>query len=92
MDVETTLETNAQFAETGKPGVRALDYPTMSAEPILAFHATTSNSSRDAALPQVTTAASKVITLIRMQFAWAFAGLAIQARHRRNGKRSAIPP
>ncbi len=85
MNVETTLETNAQFAETGKPGMRALDYPAMSAKPLLTFHSTASNAGRDAALPQVTTAACKVITFVRMHLARAFAWLSVQARHRRNG-------
>ena len=66
MNVETTLETNAQFAETGKPGMRALDYPAIPAEPLLTFHATAGDAGRDAALPQVTTAACKVIAFVRM--------------------------
>lgn len=41
MNVETTLETNAQFAETGKPGMRTLDLPAMPSEPLPAFHTAT---------------------------------------------------
>ncbi|AJY10750.1 hypothetical protein BDAG_03705 [Burkholderia dolosa AU0158] len=85
MNVETTLESNARFAETGKPGVRALDYPAMPSEPLFAFHTTTSDTGRDATLLQVTPTASKVIAPVRMQFARAFAGLAIQSRHCGNG-------
>ncbi|PXW28331.1 hypothetical protein SAMN05445871_3952 [Paraburkholderia caballeronis] len=81
MNVETTLETNAQFAETGKPGVGALDHPAMSPELLLAFYTATRDTGRDATLSQVTPTASKVITLVRMQFARALTGLAIQARH-----------
>jgi hypothetical protein len=49
MNVETTLETNAQFAETGKPGMHALDSPAIPAEPLLTFHTATRNTCRDAA-------------------------------------------
>ncbi len=35
MDIETTFEANAQLAEPGKPGVRALDNPTMFAEVVV---------------------------------------------------------
>jgi hypothetical protein len=85
MNVETTLESNAQFAETSKPGMRALDDPAMPSEPLLAFHTATSDTGRDATLLQVTPTASKVVALVRMQFARTFAGLTIQARHGRNG-------
>ena len=61
MNVETTLESNAQFAETSKPGIRALDDPAMPSEPLLAFHTATSDTSRDAELLQVTPTASKCI-------------------------------
>jgi hypothetical protein len=37
MNVETTLETDAQFAETGKPGMRALNHPAMPPKLLLAF-------------------------------------------------------
>ncbi|SDC74561.1 hypothetical protein SAMN05421548_11012 [Paraburkholderia lycopersici] len=90
MNVETTLETNAQFAETGKPGMRELDYPAIPAEPLLTFHATAGDTGRDAALPQVTTAACKVIAFVRMQLARTFAGLSVQARYRRNGIKRAL--
>jgi hypothetical protein len=54
MNVEAPLETNAQFAEGGKPGMRALDHPAMPSEPLLAFHAATGDTCRYAALLQVT--------------------------------------
>ncbi len=85
MDVETTLETNSQFAETGEPGMRALDHPAMPSEPLLAFHCAPGDTGRDTALLQVTTTACEVIAFVCMQLAGAFARLAIQARHRRNG-------
>lgn len=85
MNVETPFETNAQFAETGKLGVRALDHPAMPSEPFLAFDTATGDTCRDAALPQVPPTARKVMALVRMQLAWAFTGLAIETRHCRNG-------
>lgn len=84
MNVETTLETNAQFAETGKPGMRALDHPAMPSELLFTFYAAPRDTGLDATLPQVMPTAGKVIALVCMQLAWTFAGLAVQARHRRN--------
>ncbi len=85
MNVETPFKTNAQFAETGEPGMRALDYPPMPPEAFLAFYTATGNAGRDAALLQVTPTADKIVALVRMQLARAFARLAIQARDCRNG-------
>ncbi|MGF6978182.1 hypothetical protein QFZ94_006697 [Paraburkholderia sp. JPY465] len=85
MNVETPFETNAQFAETGKPCMRALDHPAMPPEPLLAFHAATGNTGRDSALLRVTPTAGKVIARVRTQLARAFAGLAIKIRDCRNG-------
>lgn len=82
MNVEPALEADAQLAETGNPGVDAFDNPTMPPEPLLAFHPTTRNTCCDAALPQILPAASKVVALVRVQFAGAFAWLAWQARYR----------
>ncbi|SMG61197.1 hypothetical protein SAMN06265784_12018 [Paraburkholderia susongensis] len=83
MNVETPLETNAQFAETGKPGVRALDHPAMPSQPFLAFYSAPGNARRNPSLFQVPPAAGKVRTLVRMQFVRAFAGLALQTWHHR---------
>ncbi len=74
MNVETTLESNAQLAETGKPGMRALDYPAMPSALFLVFHTATSDTSRDGTLLQVTPTASKVVALVGMQFARALRG------------------
>jgi hypothetical protein len=85
MNFERTLETNAEFAETGKPGMRALDNPAMPSKSLLALYPLAGNTSRGAALLQVTPTAGKVVALVRMEFARAFAGLAIQSRHLRDG-------
>lgn len=84
MNVETTLKADAQFAEASKPGMRALDHPAMPPEPLLVLYASTGDTCRNATLSQVTPAASKVITLVRVQFTRVVAALAIQARHCRN--------
>jgi hypothetical protein len=85
MNVETTLETNAQFAESGEPGMCALDDPAMLSKSLLAHYAFAGDTSRNSALLQVAPAPGKVIILVSMQFARAFARLAIQSRHRRDG-------
>lgn len=85
MNVETTLETNAQFAESGEPGIRALDNPAMPSKSLLVFYTSADDTSRDSALLQVASAPGKIIAFVRMQFARAFAGLAIQSRHRPDG-------
>jgi hypothetical protein len=90
MNVETTLETHAQFAETGKPDVRALDHPAMPPELLLAFYIATRDTGRDATPSQVTPTAGKVITPVRMQFARALTGPAIQARHCCNRSSSTV--
>jgi hypothetical protein len=83
MNIETPLKANTQFAEAGKPGVRALDHPAMPSQPFLAFYSAPSNARRNPSLFQVLPAAGKVIALVRMPFVRAFAGLALQTRHRR---------
>src|ERR1700754_4047832 len=56
----------------------------MSSELLFIFYASPRDTGLDATLAQVTPAAGKVIALVRMQLARTFAGLAVQARHRRN--------
>ncbi len=85
MNIKSALKANTQFAETRKPCIRALDDPPMSSEPLAAFHAATGDTGLDATLLQITPAASEVMALVCMQLARTFAGLAAQARHRRDG-------
>lgn len=85
MNVKTTFETDAQFAETSKPGMSALNYPAVPPKLLLAFYAAPRDTSGDATLAQITPTARKIVSLVRMQLTRALAGLAIQARHRRNG-------
>jgi hypothetical protein len=53
MNVATTLEANAQFAEIGEPGMRTLDSPAMSSESLLASYCATGDTCRDAVLGEV---------------------------------------
>ncbi|BCM09320.1 hypothetical protein MAFF301069_35840 (plasmid) [Ralstonia pseudosolanacearum] len=51
MSIKRALETNAQLAEAGKPGMRALDNPAMLAEPVVLLDATASDPGSHAPLP-----------------------------------------
>ncbi len=51
MRIKRALETNAQHAEAGKPGMRALDNPAMLAEPVVLLDATASDPGSHAPLP-----------------------------------------
>ncbi len=73
MNVQTPLKADVQLAKTGKPGVRTLDYPAMPCEPLTLFYAATGDACSDCALLQIASAASKVVALVRMQCARAFA-------------------
>jgi hypothetical protein len=85
MNIKATLEANAQFAETGKPGMRALDDPAMSAKTFFAVDTASRNSRRNAWLFQVAAAAGKVVALVGMQLVRTLARLTIQPGHGRYG-------
>ncbi len=68
MNVDAALETSTQLAEGGQPGVRALDHPAMTPEPVVAFDDAPGNTRGDPQLAQVKAAASIVIALVGMQF------------------------
>lgn len=65
--------------------MRVLDAPPMPSEPHVAVHAAACEAGRDATLLQATPIASNVVVLVRIRFAQAFAGPAIQARYCGNG-------
>lgn len=85
MNIEAALEANPELAETSKPGMCALDDPTMTPEPLTAFDTTAANTGLDAALSQIAPATSEVIPFVGVQFARPLARLPVQARYRRNG-------
>ena len=53
MSQKRTLETSAQLAEAGKPGMDAFGDPTILAEPVVLLDATASNPGSDAPLAQL---------------------------------------
>jgi hypothetical protein len=61
MNVEMTLETNAQFAECGKPGMCTLDDQAMPSRSLLVFYTSAGDTNRDSALLQVAPAQAKFI-------------------------------
>lgn len=81
MDIEAAFETNAQLAKGGKPGMRALHNPAVLAEAVVLLDAATSNSWLDAALAQMLTTPSEVITLVGMEFVWTASRSTGQACH-----------
>jgi len=85
MDVGTALESNAQLAKGTQPGMRALDDPAMTPEPIIALDAAPSNACRDAQPAQVGSATRKVVPLVRMQLARPAPGPAALTAHPRQG-------
>lgn len=50
MNVDAALKASTQLAEGSQPGVRALDHPAMTPEPIIALDAAPGNTRRDAQL------------------------------------------
>ncbi len=77
MDIEATLEANAQLAERGKPGMRALHNPAMFAEVVFLLDATVGDSWADASLAQMPTTPCEVIPLVGVELvraAWRSAG------------------
>lgn len=66
MNVDAALEASTQLAEGSQPGVRALDHPAMTPEPVIALDTTPGNTRRDAQLAQVGAATRKVIALVGM--------------------------
>ncbi|SIT79628.1 hypothetical protein SAMN04487768_0292 [Burkholderia sp. b13] len=90
MNVQTPLKADAQLTQTGKLGVRALDYPAMPSEPLALFYAAPGDACSDCALLQIASAAGKVVALVRMQPARTFARRTAQARHGRGGIKGAL--
>ncbi|CAH0443235.1 hypothetical protein LMG9673_03960 [Ralstonia pseudosolanacearum] len=85
MSIERTLETNAQLAEAGKPGMRALDNPAMPAEPVVLLDAAASDPGADASLAQVLPTACEVVSLIRVKLVGAASRAATESRHAWDG-------
>jgi len=63
------LETDAQLAEAGEPGMGSLDRPAMPAQAVAAFDAFAGNACRHASLSQVTTAPRVIVALVGVELA-----------------------
>ncbi len=85
MNIEASFEANSKLAESGEPGMRTLDDPTMPAQPFAAFDTAACDTSLDAALSQITSATPEVIPFVSVQFARALAWRTVQPGYRRNG-------
>ena len=85
MNVDVALEASTQLAKGSQPGVRALDDPAMTTEPVIALDTTPGNTRRDAQLAQVGAATRKVIALVGMQLVRPSPGPTAIAAHRRQG-------
>ncbi len=85
MNIQVPFEANSKLAESGEPGMRTLDDPTMPPQPFAALDTAACDTGLDAALSQITSATSEVMPFVSVQFARALARLTVQARYRRNG-------
>ncbi len=85
MNIETPFEANSKLAESGEPGMCALDDPTMPSQPFATFDTTPGDTGLDAALFQITSTTRKVIPFVSVQFGRPLARLTIQPRYGRNG-------
>ena len=82
MRLQAALEADAQFAESCKPGMRALDYPAVAPQSFAALYPPAGNASLNPTALQIAPAALKVIALVRMQLVRALSRSAAQARYR----------
>ncbi|GLZ23281.1 hypothetical protein Bpla01_68090 [Burkholderia plantarii] len=65
MNIEAALEANPELSESGEPGKRAFDHPTMPPKAIATFDATTRDMGLDAALSQITSTACSLVGRLR---------------------------
>ncbi len=85
MNIESSFEADAQLAEAGKPGMRALDNPTMPPQPLLAFNADTGDAGSHTSMLQTAPASAAVVSLVGMQIVGPLARASIQPTNRRDG-------
>ncbi len=85
VSLKRTLETNAQLAESSKPGMGAFDHPAMLAEPVVLLDATASDPGSHAPLAQMPAASREVVSLIRVKLVGAASRAAIESWHARDG-------
>lgn len=67
MNIDASLETGAQLAKRGQPGMRALDDPAMASKPVIALDAFASDAILDTTQLEMGAATRIVVALIGMQ-------------------------
>ena len=67
MNINAAFVPDSQVPETPQPSQRALHYPPVFAEPLAAFHSTSSYARSDAPLSECSSASFKVVPFVRMQ-------------------------
>ncbi len=84
MDIEPSFETNAYLSKAGKPSVRALNHPPVTAQALPALDALAGDPGPYAAPLQILPASAAVVSLVGMQLVGALTRPAIQATYRGN--------
>jgi len=70
MDIDSTFESDAQFAHACEPRVSALHDPAMAPQPVVALDPLARDAWRDAPLLEVMVATVDVVGLVSVQLAW----------------------
>ncbi len=81
MDIEPSFETNAYLSKAGKPSVRALNHPPVTAQALPALDALAGDPGPYAAPLQILPASAAVVSLVGMQLVGALTRPAIQATY-----------
>jgi len=84
MNVESSLETDAQLAGPCEPCVGSLNHPTIAAEALLALDALADKMCGDTAFSHVIAAARMIVAFVRVQPAGSLPWPSIQPRCRRD--------
>ncbi len=84
MDIEPSFETNAYLSKAGKPSVRALNHPPVTAQALPALDALAGDPGPYAAPLQILPTSAAVVSLVGMQLVGALTRPAIQATYRGN--------
>ncbi len=70
MEIDAAFKADAQFAQACEPGMRALDDPAMTAQPVVALDSLACDPRNDAALLEEGATAVDVVSLVGVQFVW----------------------
>ncbi len=84
MDIEPSFETNAYLSKAGKPSVRALNHPPVTAQALPALDALAGDPGSYAAPLQILPTSAAVVSLVGKQLVGALTRPAIQATYRGN--------